>query len=57
MNVGFESIFPEENINPIVMNGIRNEGSTYDFFSQKGSTYASATVTPITDETFNFDNV
>lgn len=37
MNVGFEAMFPEEEVNPIVMNGIRNEGSTYDFFSQKGS--------------------
>lgn len=54
MNVGFESMFPDEEVNPIVMNGIRNEGSTYDFFSQKGSTYAKAKVTPITDETFNF---
>lgn len=55
MNVGFEPMFPEEEVNPIVMNGIRNEGSTYDFFSQKGSTYAKAKVAPITDETFNFD--
>lgn len=36
MNVGFEAMFPEEEVNPIVMNGIRNEGSTYDFFSQRG---------------------
>jgi len=57
MNVGFEAMFPEEEINPIVMNGIRNEGSTYDFFSQKGSTYAVAKVAPIKDETFNFDHL
>lgn len=37
MNVGFEAMFPEEEVNPIVMNGIRNEGSTYDFFFTKGS--------------------
>jgi ribonucleoside-diphosphate reductase beta chain len=55
MNVGFESMFPEEEVNPIVMNGIRNEGSTYDFFSQKGSTYTKAKVAPITDETFYFN--
>jgi ribonucleoside-diphosphate reductase beta chain len=54
MNLGFEVMFPDEEINPIVMNGIRNEGSTYDFFSQKGSTYAVAKVAPITDETFVF---
>lgn len=55
MNLGFDTMFPEEEIHPIVMNGIRNEGSTYDFFSQKGSTYALAKVEPITDETFHFD--
>jgi ribonucleoside-diphosphate reductase beta chain len=54
MNVGFDVMFPDEEINPVVMNGIRNEGSTYDFFSQKGSTYATAKVAPITDETFRF---
>ena len=31
MNIGLEPMFPEEDVNPIVMNGIRNEGSTYDF--------------------------
>ena len=55
MNLGFDVMFPDEEVNPIVMNGIRNEGSTYDFFSQKGSTYAVAKVAPITDETFSFD--
>jgi ribonucleoside-diphosphate reductase beta chain len=54
MNVGFEVMFPDEEVNPIVMNGIRNEGSTYDFFSQKGATYAVAKVAPITDDTFLF---
>ncbi len=57
MNLGLDTMFPEEEINPIVMNGIRNEGSTYDFFSQKGSTYTLAKVEPITDETFNFKEI
>jgi ribonucleoside-diphosphate reductase beta chain len=55
MNLGLDTMFPEEEVNPIVMNGIRNEGSTYDFFSQKGATYAVAKVEPITDETFEFN--
>ena len=54
MNLGLDVMFPEEEVNPIVMNGIRNEGSNYDFFSQKGSTYAIAKVAPITDDTFKF---
>lgn len=57
MNVGLPTMFPDEEINPIVMNGIRNEGSTYDFFSQKGATYASAKVEPITNNTFDFSDV
>lgn len=57
MNLGLDTMFPEEDVNPIVMNGIRNEGSTYDFFSQKGSTYAIATVKPITDDTFDFSDL
>ncbi|SOC05560.1 ribonucleoside-diphosphate reductase class Ib beta subunit [Ureibacillus xyleni] len=55
MNLGLDTMFPEEEVNQIVMNGIRNEGTTYDFFSQKGSTYAKAKVTPITDATFQFN--
>ena len=55
MNLVLETMFPEEEVNQIVMNGIRNEGTNYDFFSQKGSTYAKAKVAPITDETFQFD--
>ena len=55
MNLGLDVMFPDEEINPIVMNGIANTGSTYDFFSQKGATYAVAKVAPITDETFSFN--
>lgn len=53
MNLGLEPMFPEEPINEIVQNGIRNDITTYDFFSQKGTTYAKATVEPITKDTFN----
>lgn len=54
MNLGLPTMFPDEEVNPIVMNGIANTGSTYDFFSQKGATYAVAKVAPITDKTFIF---
>ncbi|MFS0878051.1 class 1b ribonucleoside-diphosphate reductase subunit beta [Solibacillus isronensis] len=56
MNLGLDTMFPEEEVNPIVMNGIANTGSTYDFFSQKGATYAVAKVAPITDDTFDLSN-
>lgn len=57
MNLGLDTMFPEEEVNPIVMNGISNTGSTYDFFSQKGATYAVATVKPISDATFDFKHM
>lgn len=57
MNLGLDTMFPEEEVNPIVMNGIRNEGSTFDFFSQKGSTYTIAKVEPINESTFDYSNI
>ena len=57
VNLGLDPMFPEEEVNPVVMNGIRNEGSTYDFFSQKGSTYQIGRVSPITEKTFDFSDV
>lgn len=54
MNLGLDVMFPEEEVDPIVMNGIRTESVTHDFFSQKGNSYTIANVVPITDETFNF---
>lgn len=52
MNIGFEAMFPKEEVNPIVMNGISGMGTTHDFFSQKGNTYAQGTVKEISDDTF-----
>lgn len=57
MNIGFDTMFEEEEVNPIVMNGIRNEGSTYDFFSQKGSSYTIAKFEPINDKTFDYSDL
>lgn len=57
MNLGLEGVFPEEEINPIVLNGIRNDLTTYDFFSQKGTTYARATVEPINKKTFDLSDM
>lgn len=54
MNLGLDVMFDEETIDPIVMNGIRTDSVTHDFFSQKGNSYTIAKVKPITDETFKF---
>lgn len=55
MNIGLDQMFDDESIDPIVMNGIRTESVTHDFFSQKGNSYTIAKVKPITDNTFKFD--
>lgn len=54
MNLGLDTMFPEEEVDAIVMNGIRTESVTHDFFSQKGNSYTIADVKPITNETFDF---
>lgn len=54
MNVGLDKMFDDESIDPIVMNGIRTDSVTHDFFSQKGNSYTIAKVKAITDTTFEF---
>ncbi|SMO92133.1 class 1b ribonucleoside-diphosphate reductase subunit beta [Melghirimyces algeriensis] len=55
MNLGREPHFPEETVNPIVMNGIRTDTKNHDFFSTKGNGYVlSLNVKPITDDDFVF---
>jgi len=55
MNLGLEPLFPEEEVNPIVLNGIRTHTKQHDFFSKKGNGYVRTIhVEPLTDEDFNF---
>lgn len=51
MNLGYETYFPAEDINPIVLNGL-NVGGTFDFFSQKGNAYVKAKVEPLKNDDF-----
>lgn len=56
MNLGLETIFPEEEVNPIVFNGISTRTKQHDFFSKKGNGYVRTIhVEPLTDEDFCFD--
>ncbi|AEZ50485.1 ribonucleotide reductase class Ia beta subunit [Bacillus phage BCD7] len=51
MNLGYEAPYPEEEINPIVKNGLDTQTKNHDFFSQKGNGYVKAmNVQPITDD-------
>lgn len=56
MNLGLESVYAEEEVNPVVLNGIRTETSTHDFFSTKGKGYQKGVVEPLRDEDFTFLN-
>ncbi len=55
MNLGREPYFPEEAVNPIVLNGLRTETKNHDFFSVKGNGYVMAlNIEPLRDEDFKF---
>ncbi len=55
-NLGREPMFPEEEINPIVQNGISTHTRQHDFFSTKGNGYVRTVhVEPLRDEDFQFD--
>lgn len=56
MNLGREQHYPDEDINPIVMNGLSTETKTFDFFSNKGNGYQKGKVAPVTDKTFEIIN-
>ncbi|WP_088044005.1 class 1b ribonucleoside-diphosphate reductase subunit beta [Bacillus sp. EAC] len=56
MNLGFDQYFEEEDINPIVLNGLKTDTKNHDFFSVKGNGYVKAvTVEKLTDEDFIFE--
>ncbi|MFX3622486.1 MAG: class 1b ribonucleoside-diphosphate reductase subunit beta [Ectobacillus sp.] len=56
MNLGLDPYFEDEEINPIVLNGLRTDTKNHDFFSVKGNGYVKATnVEKLTDEDFLFD--
>ncbi|MGO0062582.1 class 1b ribonucleoside-diphosphate reductase subunit beta [Brevibacillus fluminis] len=56
MNLGLDPIFPEEDVNPIVFNGISTRTKQHDFFSKKGNGYVrTLNIEPLTDDDFKFD--
>ncbi|GAF17471.1 LOW QUALITY PROTEIN: ribonucleotide reductase [Bacillus sp. JCM 19046] len=44
MNLGFDPYYEDEEINPIVLNGLNTKTKSHDFFSMKGNGYKKATV-------------
>lgn len=58
MNLGLDAHFPEEDVNPIVLNGLKTTTINHDFFSQKGNGYIfQVNVEQLRDEDFIFDEV
>lgn len=56
MNLGFEPVWENEQINPIVENGLKTDTKNHDFFSTKGNGYVKARhVEKLTDEDFTFN--
>ncbi|MEC0208344.1 class 1b ribonucleoside-diphosphate reductase subunit beta [Paenibacillus ehimensis] len=56
MNLGQDPLFEEEEINPIVLNGISTRTKQHDFFSKKGNGYVRTIhVEPLTDDDFRFE--
>ncbi len=54
MNLGQDPLFPdtENDVNPIVMNGISTGTSNHDFFSQVGNGYLLGEVKPMKDDDY-----
>ncbi|UQN09675.1 ribonucleotide-diphosphate reductase subunit beta [Deinococcus sp. QL22] len=48
-NLNLERPFDDEEINPIVRNGIRTNGTTHDFFSAKGNSYSKISIEPLAE--------
>lgn len=55
-NLGLEAYFEDEEVNPVVINGLNTKAKTHDFFSMKGNSYQMATVEAIQDEDFYFED-
>lgn len=54
-NLALTPYFEDEEVNPIVMNGLSTETKSHDFFSMKGNGYKMAVVEAIRDEDFIFE--
>lgn len=56
MNLGLDPLFSttEQDVNPIVMNGISTSTSNHDFFSQVGNGYLLGQVEAMQDDDYNY---
>ena len=52
-NLGLDSLFPNPQVNPVVLNQLSLSSETHDFFSGGGSSYAMAKAEALTDDDFD----
>lgn len=52
-NLGFDSLFPHPEVNPVVLNQLSLGTETHDFFSGGGSSYKMSAVEALSDEDFD----
>lgn len=56
-HLNLERVFPEEYINPAVLNGLNTATKDYDFFSMKGNGYQRIDIVPVEDADFYFGEI
>jgi len=54
MNLGFDPHFEQEEVNPVVLNGLNTETKTMDYFSMKGNGYQKMKSVALEDDDFVF---
>ncbi|MED4172599.1 class 1b ribonucleoside-diphosphate reductase subunit beta [Halalkalibacterium halodurans] len=54
-NLGLPPFFVDEDVNPIVLNGLSTQTKSHDFFSMKGNGYKKAKAERLRDEDFYFE--
>ena len=55
MNLGYDPLFPKEDVNPAIINGMSLGAVTQDFFSTTGA-YAVAKVEELSEDDFNWED-
>jgi len=55
MNLGFDAVYPYEDVNPVVLNGLNTETKTMDNFSMKGNGYQKMKSESVKDQDFYFE--
>lgn len=53
-NLGYDNLFPFEQVNPVILNQISGNSENHDFFSSSGSSYTMATREELSSEEWDF---